>query len=90
MNEQPSAQPAIYQFKVAGHLDVAWAVAIKNRCCAAPVKCTCNRARNISSLVTTRIKRLYKRWIKRLSNARSAKLGVEGQRVTIGTNGRLS
>lgn len=26
-------------------------------------------------LGTTRIKRLYKRWIKRLSNARSAKLG---------------
>ena len=26
MNEQPSAQTAVYQFKVAGHLDVAWAV----------------------------------------------------------------
>lgn len=26
MNEQPSAQTAIYQFKVAGHLDAAWAV----------------------------------------------------------------
>ena len=41
-------------------------------------------------LGTTRIKRLYKRRIKRLSNARSAKLGTEGQRVTIGTKGRLS